>query len=50
MGADEQLTARLWEVIHALARQAVYLHSTDHLSDRQLYKQLTEDALHELRG
>ncbi|MCX7700034.1 MAG: hypothetical protein N2039_04085 [Gemmataceae bacterium] len=43
---DEELSSRLKEVIHALARFGVYLTSTDHLSDRQLYAALWTDVLH----
>jgi hypothetical protein len=44
---DEQLHARLWEVIHAMARLGHYLHNTDHLSDHELYLRLWNDTLRE---
>jgi hypothetical protein len=42
---DEQLHAKLWEVISAMARLGQYLSRTDHLSDRQLYEHLWSELL-----
>ena len=42
---DADLHARLWDVIHEMARMGYYISSTDHLSDRQLYALLWSDIL-----
>ncbi len=47
--SDAELTAVLKRVIDELARCGVYLCSTNHLSDRQLYVTLWSDVLHESR-
>ena len=46
---DDELTAKLWEIIERLASWQVYLSCTDHLSDRALYIALITDLLHEGR-
>ena len=44
---DEQLHAKLWEVIKRMASLGAYLHSTNHLSDRELYENLFNESLRE---
>lgn len=40
---ESQLAGRLWELLYAAAARRFFFHSTNHLSDRQLYTLLWED-------
>jgi hypothetical protein len=42
---DQALSAKLWELIRVLAARHMFLDRTDHLSDRELYIWLRDDAL-----
>lgn len=44
---DDQVRAKVWEVLANLASLGVYLDQTDHLSDRELYTKLWRDVLRE---
>ncbi len=45
--SDQQINAKLWELIHAMALLGHYLYNTNHLSDRELYTRLYSDNLRE---
>jgi hypothetical protein len=44
---ESALSTKLWEVIEGLSRLQVYLISTDHLTDRELYHRLESRVLRE---
>ena len=44
---DKELTAKLWEVIHALLARYIVLGNTDHLTDPELYTLLWNETLRE---
>src|SRR5712664_4217817 len=44
---DEQLQAKLRELINRMASLGAYLHNTNHLSNRELYSYLHDEALQE---
>lgn len=44
---ENALNSKLWEIIYTLAASHVFLHSTDHLSDREFYTLLRDKLLPE---
>lgn len=42
---DQSVNAALWSLIEILAKLRVYIHYTNHLSDRELYRFLVEEVL-----
>jgi hypothetical protein len=44
---DQEVTAKLWELINKMAQMRILLEDTDHLSDRELYTTLWSDELRE---
>ena len=45
--SDDELSARLWQIIEWMASGGIYLSDTNHLSDRELYEWLREEGLTE---
>jgi hypothetical protein len=46
--SDAEIGLEVWQVIQRLSELRVYLSSTNHLSDRQLYEHLYQDSLREV--
>ncbi len=42
--SDEELSARLWQIIEFLATKRTYIYWTNHLSDRELYDFVREEV------
>ncbi len=46
-GSERLVTARLWERLHNLSCRGAYFENTDHLSDRELYRELWRHGFRE---